>query len=347
MKIPVRDLRKIVENPSRYYKPPRLEAINGKVRELNVPVWRFMCLLRRLHRFVQSRFPAHRSVHGGVKGKSCFTAAAAHCGKSFVVSRDIQDCYPSITSDALKRRLLGLGFRSDTAWYLTRLMTHRDQIPQGSPTSGDALNLFLYDGDEKVAERFGGRGAATRSADDWVVTPRGGGMTEEEAARILETQIEEHGLRVSERKRAKSGLQKSNKLQLVHNIVVNSAGGTGINPEFTGRAIEAGVGYVRAARRVSAETLIQVAQLREKVHGWTYYCRQAHFGPARYVYRLLRTGDRLVSNRLFKAGVTRSRRWWKSSVRGELARRWCDLVETQRGVAAPGLRTFADAGAPF
>ena len=268
-------------------------------------------------------------------------------GKAWIVSRDIQDCYPSISSAALKKRLLELGFRRDTAWYLSQLLTHRNQIPQGSPASGDALNLFLYDGDAHLTAQCLGKAVVTRSADDWIVSSRDLTFVEQ-AGRIVEEEIVQHGLRVNEAKRKKRGLQKSDRRQLVHNIVVNSAEGTSINAEFTTKAIEAGLEYVRAARRVSPETLKQTAALREKVHGWLYYSRQAHFSPAPYVRRLMRTGDRLVSTRLIKAGVTRARRWWASNGPAELTRRWQAVVPGNRSVpSAPPISVpgCADAAA--
>ncbi len=347
LKISLGHLRRIAMDPSPYYRPTRPEIIKGKVREIDPPTRKLKVLLRRLHRFLQKNVPAHSSSHGGVKGKSCFSAAEMHVGKAFIVTRDIQDCYPSITTSALKNRLLALGFRRDTAWYLSQLLTHRNQIPQGSPASGDALNLFLYDGDVRVTEQCAGKGTITRSADDWVVSS-GDVAFAEEAGRIVEDQIVQHGLTVNKRKRAKSGVQKSNVRQLVHNIVVNSSDGTGINAEFVANAIEAGLKYVRAARGVSPETLQLTAALREKVHGWYYYCRQARFSPAPYIRRLLRAGDRLVSTRLMKAGVTRARRWWTSDRPRELTRRWQLMLGANRShavEAAVRVTVGANAGA--
>jgi hypothetical protein len=312
-----------------YYKPTRLQRIKGKLRQIDPPTYAFKKLLKRLHRFLQRDFDFHPAAHGGVRRRSCFTAATRHKGRQFIITRDVKDCYPSITADSLRRRLLRLGFRSDAAWLLCRLMTVHDRLPQGAPTSGDALNFFLYDADEEVSSVCTTSAARyTRTADDMVVSVCSMDAVNAHVA-MLETQIEEHGLKVSQRKRDKHGLQPSHKQQRVHNIVVNNKRGTGIVPEHVKEAIRRAEDYVIAARCVSADSLEAVALKRSRVHGWMYYCRQARFSPARHLRRLLEQGDRLVCRRLQIEQVTRTRRWWLNIPREnrpkKLALRWREL----------------------
>lgn len=324
-KCPVGFLARIARDTSRHYKPTRMVQVGDKLRPLDVPVKEFKALLRRLHRFIQDELPGHQVAHGGVRGKSCFTAAGKHLAKPYVVTRDMKDCYPSITTAALKRRLIALGFRRDVASLLSRLMTVRNKVAQGSPLSGDALNLFMYDADDAISSTVGSKGDVTRSADDIVVS------FDDPTMRVavetaIEQQIDDHGVTVNERKKRETGFQDSSKIQLVHNIQVNSGLGTKVNPIHTTAAVEAGLNYVRAARRLTAESLEELSQLRQKVHGWMHYCRQARLSPARYVRRLLAQGDRLASVALQKAGVTRSKKWWVKSKRrnrpAAFARRW-------------------------
>jgi len=324
-KCPIRILVKIARDTSLHYKPTRMELIGDKLRPLDVPVKAFKVQLRRIHRFIQNELPGHKAAHGSVSGKSCFTAANEHLGKPCIVTRDMKDCYPSISTAALKQRLIARGFRCDVAWLLARLMTVRDLVPQGSPLSGDALNLFMYDGDEAISLVVGKKGNVTRSADDIVVS-----FADPALRDVVETEIERqivnHGVKVNEKKRAENGFQASSQIQLVHNIEVNSSLGTKINATHTTTAVEIGLRYVLAARHVSADSLEIVAELRQKVHGWTHYCRQAKRGPARYVRRLLSQGDRLVSMALQRADVTKSKKWWIKSKRrnrpATFAQRW-------------------------
>ena len=87
---------------------------------------------------------------------------AGHLGSKAIAIRDIADCFPSVSTDRLRKKLLALGFRSDTARLLAGLLTCKDRIPQGSPTSNDALNLYEYDLDETLTRACGSTSRYTR-----------------------------------------------------------------------------------------------------------------------------------------------------------------------------------------
>src|SRR5947207_8883662 len=75
------------------YWPTRLKWVKGKRRPIDAPKRLLKYRLRRLHTFLQQTFPPNRNVHGGARGRSCFTAASLHRGRKYVVTRDVEDCY--------------------------------------------------------------------------------------------------------------------------------------------------------------------------------------------------------------------------------------------------------------
>lgn len=319
-------------NVAQGYKATRSIQVKGKNREVDPPTPPLKRLFRRLHRFIQKELRPHRVVHGGAKGRSCVTAANVHKGSPFIVTRDIQKCYPSISTNMLRRRLLHQGFRSDTAKLLSLLLTHRDIIPHGSPASCDALNLFLGGADRALAgkcRRHGGR--YTRTYDDMVVSTgsRPGART---FATALEEQIERHELQVSDHKRRDHGFQPAHELQRVHNLVVNNGRGVGMTDKQYREALAVGETYVRSARCVSPDSLEALAYRRSQVHGWLHFSRQLRFSPAKHLQRLLTQGDGLVRRRLERERVARTGKWWVRSRKRNrprmLADKWRQIRQT-------------------
>jgi hypothetical protein len=313
----------------RLYKEPRTICVKGKLREIDPPVPLFKKILRRLHRFLQREFRPHRAVHGGAKGRSCFTSANVHKGKKYIVTRDIRDCYPSITTDRLTERLLAYGFPIETAHLLGLLMTRRGRIPQGSPVSSDALNFYLDDSDRRLNEVCSAYGARySRVYDDTVVSVDTRASIEP-ISRSLDREISRHGLKVNDHKRKDHGIRSSQHPQHVHNIDVRSRRGTRINRQQTRQAIALAEAFVRGARCVSPDSLEGLASKRAQLTGWINYCSQAHFNPAKHLRMLLRHGDTLIATRLQRAGVFVPDKWWvQSSKRNEpkrLAQRWRNI----------------------
>jgi len=323
--VPLGRLFAISEDTAPFYKPTRRKYVpGGKLRQIDEPKPWFKGVLRKLHKFLQRNFAFHPAAHGGVTGRSCFTAANLHLGRFAVATRDVSDCFPSVTTQEMRKRLLDLGFRFHVAHLLARLLTHKNCIPQGSPISNDALNFCLYDLDAKATSACGRDVVYTRTADDHVISSDNLERLAE-ISDLVEREIADHGLTLNEKKRTRNGLVVSPSCQLVHSIAVNHSRGTRINPAYAADYTELAHRYVRAARSVSAESLQGVARLRRKLAGSVNYCRQAHFSPASNLTRLLRTGDRLVERKLSQHGVTRSRKWWVSNKRRDRAKEYASI----------------------
>ncbi len=303
--------------PERLYFPTELRKDeHGKTREIDVPKPRPRSLFRRFHRFWQRSFRAHGNAHGGVRGRSCFTSARQHLGRKYVETRDVSDCYPSISTEDVQRHLRDKGFRCDVAWVLSRLLTVHGRIPTGSPLSSDALNVVMERADNIVGSFCGRHGmSASRVYDDFVVSHN----RTEEAGRpgqIVEGCFEDMGLKTNPRKRKNSGFQPNSRLQFVHGLIVNSKRGTRIAPKQRSKAVSAAESYVRSARSVSPDSLEMVAEKRRTAFGWMCHCRQAELGPAKHLRRLIDAGDRHVARALSAAGLaTHKRRWWVFSKR--------------------------------
>lgn len=346
--VSVSQLWSFARNPRLRCKPTRVKFVRGKRRPIDAPTELFRPIARRIHRLFKRRFSLDTIVHGGAPGRSCVTAARLHLGRRVVIARDMRDCYPSISRSRLKQSLIQSGFRRDVAILLSSLMTACGQVPQGSPISSDALNLYCRPLDRRL-RRASRRMRVpvsrtyddiTASTDDWSLAARIG--------TVIESVITDAGFEVNQRKKRRQGFQRSNRPQLVHGLQVNRSLGVALPRSETLRFIAAADSLVRGAQAVAPDSIEALARKRATVAGMMYYCRQLDHAPAKHLCRLLRQADTHVARRLRCVGITAYRgKWWlvvqtrdsdgklkyRYNEPARLAGAWRRRVATQRAAA--------------
>lgn len=310
--ISLAQLVKYANDTSLLYEKRRTKIIKGKARPIDPPTPFFRRIGRKLHRFLSRNYSLHHSVHGGAIGRSCFTAAARHVGRSYVITRDISQCYPSIHKDALLKQLLNYGFNITTAELLSDLFLRDNQVAQGSPLSTDALNFFFYSFDRtitQVCRKHGGR--VTRTYDDIVISTNNPEAAEF-LANSLEQEIESYGLKVNQKKRAVNGLQLlgSKHLPRVHNLLLDPKKGVTIPLKQRQNAVQQAEAYLRGCKCVSPNSLEGIARRRQIVMGHVNHMRQARMSNAKHVYQMVKQGDALVHCLLVNGRVAHKRKWW-------------------------------------
>ncbi len=285
------------------FKPARKKIVRGKARDIEAPHYWARQRLRSLHRFLQKNCPGHRNAHGGVKGRSCFTGAAKHMGRGYVVIRDISQCYPSITASSIQRHLIAAGFKRETALVLAKLSTVENHLPQGSPISSDILNLLLYNADKNLAHALEKQGVRLHRCFDDMVASTDSREVAAIAGSMLEATIADHGLQVNEKKKTKNGHTHRNSRQLVHNLDVSNPAGVAIRKEDIQKATALVETYVRGAKSVSPESLEAIARKRKQVIGYICHFDQAKFSNVEHLRKLVKHGDRHVIKALFAVGL--------------------------------------------
>lgn len=291
------------------FKPARKEIVKGKVRTIEPPRYKMKLRLKQLHKFLQKNYPGHRNAHGGVRGRSCFTGAEKHIGRGYVVIRDISQCYPSVSTDAIRRRLVAIGFRHDTAVLLARLSTVNNHLPQGSPISSDILNLFLYDADEDLAQMLEKQGVRLHRCSDDIVGSTNSRWVAFTIGERIEAAITEHNLQVNKKKKAKSGFTNRNHRQTVHNLDVSNPAGIAIRKEDIRKATKVAESYVHGAKSVSPDNLEIIALRRRQVAGYICHFDQAKFSNVNHLRMLLEHGDHHMIRKMFEVGLD-SQKWY-------------------------------------
>lgn len=301
-------------DPDLLFKPRIARCVKGKVRELDPPTPAGKRLLKRLHRLLQAVLPPGPMVHGGAKGRSCFTSARKHVGRAFIVKRDIRRCYPSIGRDLVMGQLTFSGVREDTARLLTDLLVVRGCVSQGSPASGDALNIVLATFDVEVQGFCATHGLrASRTYDDVVVSTNDRTKVEI-VGQFIEDRLAARGLEISERKKRRNGLQTQSapkeRPPTVHSLVVSKSRGVAIGRQQRERAIRLAEAFRNGCRAATPSSLSGLARLRRQVVGHLRYVGQADVGPKKNLRQLIDAGDRAIARRVAGAGVPPSGKPW-------------------------------------
>lgn len=149
-----------------YYRKDRLKQ-NGKVRTLWIPRPPLRPLQDKIQAEILAKVALPDCVQGGVRKRSIITNAKHHVGKPVLSTMDIENCFPSITVQRVRRVFEDIGFMGEALSILTKLTTWQFQLPQGPPTSVAIANLALANLDRRqlgLAKQHGFR--YTRFVDD-------------------------------------------------------------------------------------------------------------------------------------------------------------------------------------
>lgn len=118
-------------------------------------------------REILSKLEVSPYAHGFEAGRSIKTNALLHADHPYVLCVDIQDFFPSISSQAVQRIFQEAGYSPSAAQMLGQLCCYQGVLPQGAPTSPKLSNLFFRKLDRQLAEVADRAGAVySRYADD-------------------------------------------------------------------------------------------------------------------------------------------------------------------------------------
>lgn len=149
------------------YTHHKINKGNGTYRHIYAPNPKLKAKQNEILKQLYKNCP-HPANHGFVPGKSIVTNASHHIGRSYVLSMDIKNFFPSVTTDKVVKLL--------TRFYPNQLenlpvFLYKNHIPQGAPTSPYLANFALYDFDQDFSTYLESYNASyTRYADDITVS---------------------------------------------------------------------------------------------------------------------------------------------------------------------------------
>lgn len=168
------------------------------------------------------RMPPTGLAHGFVPGRSILSNAACHVGREWVVTADLRDFFPSITSTRVAECLAPLELDDETRQAVVQLVTRRGRLPQGAPTSPHLANLVARPLDRRLAGLAREHGwTYTRYADDLAFSSPGSpadATTPHELIWIIGRIVVDEGFRLANHK---THVMSRHQRQLVTGLVVN------------------------------------------------------------------------------------------------------------------------------
>ncbi|MFH2063043.1 MAG: reverse transcriptase domain-containing protein [bacterium] len=157
--------------------------------------------------------PVHFVRHGGRRGSSILTAAETHLGAKSALSIDLVNAFPTVHRSRVKgclktiwegrcRMFRAHGLRSEDEELmleaLVDLVTFKECLPQGAPTSPQLLDIVCYGLDEEIygllvqASTPFSRFTFTFYVDDAVISSRDSAIPDEVREAVLAA-IKKHG----------------------------------------------------------------------------------------------------------------------------------------------------------
>jgi hypothetical protein len=165
-------LDSLITNKDQHYTMFKKMKPNGKIREL----YKISPELKRVHRklkhqiFSNLEFPEF--IQGSVKGKDYISNARAHKKSKTIISIDIKNFFPSITTAQVEEIWLHtFNFSPIVASKLAALATYKDCLVQGSALSSYLANLLFLDVEMKFFSKCKNEGIRySRYVDDITIS---------------------------------------------------------------------------------------------------------------------------------------------------------------------------------
>ncbi len=209
-------LRFVYRSHECYSRFKRLKS-NGDSRAIHAPSDQ----LKKVQRAIVSEFlekiPLANECTGFRPGLSILDNTLPHCNKRFVFNTDIQEFFPSISSERVLGLFLRIGFSFPLACVLAEVTTYHGSLPQGAPSSPYIANLICYALDSEIAEYCKSKGwNYTRYCDDMTIS--GDTMFTLADMRAINEIVDSEGFCLNMKK---TRFLRRNSAQMVSGLVVN------------------------------------------------------------------------------------------------------------------------------
>ncbi len=141
--LPKACLLELTEFAPSLYIECSLPKKDGGFRTLEIPNNFLKNVQKSLHVKLFNKLHTHPKLFG-TKGTSIKDAVQAHTKRDMVITMDIKNFFPNTKSYLIKNSLIINGASTEIAGLLTRLITNKNHLPQGAPTSSSIARIVLH-----------------------------------------------------------------------------------------------------------------------------------------------------------------------------------------------------------
>ena len=204
----------------------------GGQRTIMAPRTDLKIIQKRLAELLYEHTTPRNAAHGFCLNKSIVTNAKCHVRRRYVFNVDLKDFFPSINFGRVRGLFLSdsFDFSNQAATIIAQLICHKNQLPQGAPSSPVVSNMICLRLDRQLTTMARNYGCTyTRYADDLTFSRNGSefppeiGYQGEDGGAIvgdkLRKVIESNGFHYNSNK---VHLQINKRRQSVTGLVVNN-----------------------------------------------------------------------------------------------------------------------------
>ncbi len=168
----------------KYYRIYDIKKKSGRKRQICQPSKKLKGLQSWILVNILNKANVSVSCKGFEKDHSTLDNAMPHKGATCILSIDLKDFFPSISSCQVYNIFSAFGYNPLISTVLTNICTSKGFLPQGSPCSPRLANLVTWKLDYRIQHFVGTKGITyTRYADDLTFS----GLNPSRIAKILPT----------------------------------------------------------------------------------------------------------------------------------------------------------------
>ncbi|MEQ9441727.1 MAG: reverse transcriptase domain-containing protein [Cyclobacteriaceae bacterium] len=145
-------LKKIINSTHSFYYDFSIPKKSGGKRKISAPYPTIAHLQRWISHNILSRFQIHNAATAYIKQRSIIDHVQPHANNYSILVLDLKDFFPSITLMKIKNLFEEIGYPDHISFFLSKICTLKDVLPQGAPSSPPLSNLIGYRIDFKLQE---------------------------------------------------------------------------------------------------------------------------------------------------------------------------------------------------
>lgn len=191
-------INKMIFSSQYYYSEAHIPKKSGGERILHIPALELKQIQRWIVDNILKRIPISNFATGFCDGSSIVKNAQPHLGKECVINLDIKDFFPSVSFKRVFRIFNYYGYTKEVSFYLARLCTYQNELPQGSPASPWLSNIVCLKLDKRLSTlAVCYKASYTRYADDITFS---GSRHIKNLVKITQDILKDEGFMVNEKK---------------------------------------------------------------------------------------------------------------------------------------------------
>lgn len=207
-----------VYDTNKFYQEFKIPKKTGDFRIIEAPSLNLKRIQSWILENILENITISESAYGFRKGINIVHNAQKHTFKKVVYNIDIKDFFPSIKRKDIFYIFYNRGYTSEVSYILSKLLTYKEHLPHGAPSSPYLANIKCEKLDFSIrafCERIGAH--YTRYADDITISCNNKKLIDNFL--VIKKIIQNNGFELNEKKER---IQYENQMQEVTGLIVNN-----------------------------------------------------------------------------------------------------------------------------